>query len=634
MSRLLRLALGLSLVGLAAAIIWPAAAYAQEGPRQKIKINTLDDLPRHAYKITGSVSELLKSDKDFAEFAKQVRADIEGDLAKYEIDDAATLQRLYGTLSRLDLLTGRYDDALKRIEQIRALEDKEALKLVIGLTSKALIAARHETGKGVDDATTKAAFRRRLAARVEELPWDIVQDEIKQAKGRAEIFSESLIMGMVQARFDPIVAKKGEVSSDIAGGIVGIRYTLEWRLPLKEELVAVYGDVIDRHQVAKMDIWPARAVTLKKEQNLKPTVIGIWDSGVDASVFEGQMFVNRNEKPDGKDTDGNGFVDDLHGIAFDLEGRRTPEMLYPLGEAAGRINDIMKHMKGFMDVQAAIDSPEATALKRQLASLGKDEVDDFIEDLSLCGSYMHGTHVAGIAIEGNPFARTLIARNMFDYHLIPKPLTIEIARRHAQSYRDTVGYFKEHNVRVVNMSWGWTLKEIESGLEANGIGETAEQRAELASKILSILRKGLHDAIQAAPEILFVNAAGNEDADVEFDEVIPSSFDLPNLLIVGAVDQAGEPTSFTSSGRNVVVYANGFEVESYVPGGEQIKASGTSMSSPNVMNLAAKLITLKPTLKPTAVIELIKKGADRKEGTHPYLLLNPKRSVELLREEQ
>ena len=118
----------------------------------------------------------------------------------------------------------------------------------------------------------------------------------------------------------------------------------------------------------------------------------------------------------------------------------------------------------------------------------------------------------------------------------------------------------------------------------------------------------------ATPEILFVTAAGNDDNDVEFDVVIPSNFDLPNLMVVGAVDQAGEPTGFTSGGRNVRVYANGFEVESYVPGGETMKMSGTSMASPNVCNLAAKLFTLEPALTPAQVRELIEKGADPEPG--------------------
>ena len=622
-------------LGIAAAFLLFVPSFGQESPPEKIKIETLDDLPRHTYKIEGSVSELLQSpDEAFAEFAAKVRADIEGDLAKYQIDDAATLQSFYNTLLAIDLLDERYDDALQRIELIRALEDKEALKMMTGLTAKALIAACEESGKSIDDPEMRAAFARQLGSSIEELPWDLIQDEIESAKGRAEIFSESFVMGIVQARYDQIVAKSGELSSDIAGNVVGIRFLLKWRLPLKEELISIYSDAIEKHKVDKPDIWAARAVALTADQNLHPVVIGIWDSGVDATIFSDQMFVNPNETVDGWDNDRNGFVDDLHGIAFDLDGRRTPEMLYPLGAAADRIGGIMEYMKGFSDVQAALDSPEASALKQHISTLKSEEVNGFIEDLMLCGSFMHGTHVAGIAIDGNPFARILIARNMFDYHNIPKPLTSMIAVRHAQSYRDTARYFRQHGVRVVNMSWGWTLKEIESGLEANAIGATAEERAALASTYLGILRKGLYDAIAGSPDILFINAAGNEDSDVEFDEVIPSSFDLPNLLIVGAVDQAGEPTSFTSSGRNVVVYANGFEVDSYVPGGKRMKASGTSMASPNVMNLAAKLVAVRPTLTPTQIIDSIKQGADRKEGQLSYLLINPKRTVALLHEEQ
>jgi len=131
---------------------------------------------------------------------------------------------------------------------------------------------------------------------------------------------------------------------------------------------------------------------------------------------------------------------------------------------------------------------------------------------------------------------------------------------------------------------------------------------------------------------LFVAAAGNADNDVEFDEDIPSSFDLPNLLIVGAVDQAGDPTSFTSSGRTVEVYANGFEVDSYVPGGARMRMSGTSMASPNAANLAGKILAVKPEMSPPEVIELIKKAADHKpSGDRTILLINPKKTLSLLK---
>ena len=88
----------------------------------------------------------------------------------------------------------------------------------------------------------------------------------------------------------------------------------------------------------------------------------------------------------------------------------------------------------------------------------------------------------------------------------------------------------------------------------------------------------------------------NDDNDVEFDEVIPSNFDLPNLMVVAAVDQAGDPTGFTSGGRNVRLYANGFEVESYVPGGERMEMSGTSMACPAAVGAAAAFLSARRDL--------------------------------------
>jgi len=183
----------------------------------------------------------------------------------------------------------------------------------------------------------------------------------------------------------------------------------------------------------------------------------------------------------------------------------------------------------------------------------------------------------------------------------------------------------------VNMSWGGSLSDVEAALEANNAGGTPEERKALAREIFEIGKSGLREAMRNAPEVLFVTSAGNSDNDVEFDEVIPSSFELPNLMVVGAVDQAGDETSFTSFGK-VDVYANGFNVESYVPGGKKLKMSGTSQASPNVVNLAAKILAVRPELTPTQVRELIVKGSDEKEaGERAIRLINPKQTMDLLK---
>jgi subtilisin family serine protease len=208
--------------------------------------------------------------------------------------------------------------------------------------------------------------------------------------------------------------------------------------------------------------------------------------------------------------------------------------------------------------------------------------------------------------------------------------TIEQAKRDSAMYLEVVDYFKKHGVRVVNMSWGGSLEEIEGALEANAAGESVEERKELTRIIFAIAKNGLKAALSSAPEVLFITSAGNADNDVNFEEFIPSCFDLPNLISVGAVDRAGDETSFTSFGK-VDVYANGFEVMSYVPGGDQLAFSGTSMSSPNVTNLAAKLFAAKPQLSPGEVRALIEKACDEKQaGNRIVKLINPKKSFELL----
>ncbi|MEZ4386732.1 MAG: S8 family serine peptidase [Candidatus Krumholzibacteriia bacterium] len=607
----------------------PAAASAAA----RVKVTSLDQLPQHTYPVSGTALELFEDDAAFAAFAAQVRQDLEADLARYELDDAATLKGWYDALANLALLDHRWDDALGYFARSRDLEVKEAARLTSGQVGEAVIAAFRQTGEQSLTPAVRQAFAADLARRVEAWPWDVVQDVVERRKGQAEYMAPNLLIGAVQMQFEPVVQQSGELGSDLARGLVALKVAQQLVLPLKAELAAVYTDYIAANAVEKRNIWPDRDEALPVGLDLAPVVIGIWDSGVDADVFGEAMVTNEGEAPDGLDNDGNGFVDDIHGIAFDREGRDTVDLLHPEEEQAGRVAELRLNARGLSDLQSNRDTAAAVRVRDLMASLAPEDMHDFMQGMSFFGLQAHGTHVTGIALAGNPYARALAARISFDYHNPPQPMTLEIARRHADSYRRTARYFTDHQVRVVNMSWGWTFKEIESSLESGGVGASAEERAALARGMLDVLADGLREAMATTPGILYCVAAGNSDSDVEFDVSIPASFGLPNMIVVGAVDQAGDPTDFTSGGEDVVVYANGFEVESTVPGGERMPMSGTSMASPQVCNLAGKLVAIRPELQPAQIIDLIERGADPHPDHPEILLLNPRRSLALARAE-
>ena len=596
------------------------------------KIESITDLPVRTYPTDQAPSEMLQDEALMDALRTQVKSDVESILDRYDIDDTATLKRFYGVLSSIALFEGRNGDARDYWEKVRGLEDKESAKLMVGLNGASLIAAREAGDPGTD--AYNEAYATSYTELLGAMPWDVVQDAIQGKKGREEIVTGNLVLGMVETNMDPVVAENGELSDEMAESLLGVQLMLRDFMPLREYRIAALQARIDANHEEKQDIWPARSVTLSADAGYTPVVVGVWDSGVDAEVFGDQMWTNEGEVYNGLDDDDNGFVDDIHGIAYDMFGARHPNLLHPHGDMTGRVESSMRYMKGLSDLQSAIDSPEASELKQYIGGLATSEVSGFLTTLGFTSLYMHGTHVAGIAIDGNPYARVLCARISFDYHPQPAPILLQSAQAYARAYAETVGYFQEAGVRVVNMSWGWSFSEIEGSLEANGIGESAEERKAMTEEIFGTLDEGLHAAMASAPEIIFMIAAGNADNDVAFDRNIPSAYELDNIMVVGAVDQAGERTSFTSMGENVVVYANGFEVESYVPGGGRMAASGTSMASPNALNLAAKLIAVDPELPARDVISLIERGADQLSDQEGLKLLNPAASMALLEASQ
>jgi len=618
----LRQIAGLALFTLAAATILTsptAKSFAQSSAKKVVK--TQDDLPRFNYPIAGTATALLTSDDaTFNVFAAKVQADVDSVLSDYEIQDRATLRRLLSVRLQLQLLAGNEDKAaLETAARIRDLEDKPDARLLSGLQTRAMIEAHAATGQTSGPAYEQA-FATDYAASLKPLPWAIVGNRIKEAKSSAEIITPALILGSVQAAIEPALAKSHQLSNDLAWGLIGDRLLLQDILPLKAETVAVLTQEVAANNVEKPDIWEARESTLTAASKLTPVKVAIWDSGSDLSLFPGRVYSDPHPAPGGDPND----------LAFDLKGFPTHGYLLPLDAPQQEQYPGMRdELKGFSDLQLSIDSTEATALKQKLASMSAAQIPAFIEQLEFFSIYSHGTHVAGIAARGNPAIRLAVGRITFDWHNIPLAPSEELSRRTAADDQAYVDWFRSNHIRVVNMSWGGGPEDYETALEKNGIGKDAAERKAIATKLFTIERNGLYHAIQSAPGILFICAAGNADSNSSFNEMIPSSFKLPNLLTVGAVDQAGDEASFTSYGDTVLVDADGYQVESVLPGGYKVRFSGTSMASPNTVNLAAKLIALDPELTPVQTIHLIVAGATTSKDGRRHNI-DEKQSVDLL----
>lgn len=604
----------------------------------KKKITRAAEVPRLFFRGPQNPDELTVSPEAFAPLAAAVRAHVEGVLRDYDIGDKTTLKNLHTTLAHLALLDGRDDDVLEHVDEARRLEEKTDERL-LGITfySEAIARASKDAGRGSGDFFLHA-FRIHVNQYLNQLSWEEARQAIAKERALLDLTNERVFPPWIRTQTEPdSKTNDGTISLELADQLIFQRVLLTLILPLKNEFMQAFDSYARANQSEDpgmslpVNIWRSRAVTLKSDQKLTQVVLAIWDSGVDTSVFPDRLYVNKRERPNGRDNDGNGFVSDVNGIGFRYDGERTPELIYPIdGEDKRLLERKRATAQGKEDFFSGVDSPDARAYKQDIAEGGGDSLplDGAAKRIM---SHTHGTEVADIAVAGNPAARLLVVRQSFRDDRGESPLQdVRGWRRFALNALSIVGYCKSHGVRVVNMSWLLPPPAVASVPPGSGTGIMEEEEStRLAQECFEIVRRGLTLAIKSAPEILFVAAAGNTNQDATFSDGIPPSLELPNLLTVGAVDQSGRPTDFTSFGRTVVLYANGESIEARIPGGERMTVSGTSLAAPQVTNLAAKLYAIDPSLKVADVIDLIKNGASPSpDGT--VSLINPKRSVVLL----
>lgn len=597
----------------------------------QVQAQTLRELPTHSYDLTlDEAYDLIESKVPILKhpigqrLVQQVKGHVSSDLNQTSDND--TRKEYFGYLSMIALIKKDYGGYSLYLKQQNDLEQKPSIQLTRGISYRALIHSILDKGVSVGKA-----FKSLLG----KINYKDVYEPIWVEIGR----SIEMTTPVYQGRIDALYGQRlREGSIDLKGVMQVLEYAYATRhyLPYQDEIREIllsYKKQFHPEFLEKRpNVFLGNEVILDPEEKANPVIVAIWDTGFDTEIFKSrkQLWENPKEVFNNEDDDGNGFVDDVHAIAYDLHNNKTTEFINPIElNHFENIGDVSRYFKGNYAAYFGLEDLDIQFFREETQKLKAKDVTPLYQDVAALGYHAHGTHVASITAKGNPFIRLLSSRISF-YRFRPEKPTEESYQKRAKSFQETVDYFREQNVRIVNMSWYESFAKTQQELQLHGVDDVEE-----TGRLFDILKTGLHQALASAPEIWFFTSAGNFNKDVAYDEVIPNSFgDLKNLTVIGATDQSGNPSYFTSYGKNVYLYANGLNILSDAPGGGSMYMSGTSMSAPLGVNLATKMLAKYPEIAPVQGDQYMKKGATKRNVSNGVIgLLNPKQTMKILQSE-
>jgi len=186
------------------------------------------------------------------------------------------------------------------------------------------------------------------------------------------------------------------------------------------------------------------------------------------------------------------------------------------------------------------------------------------EDGDPMDGHGHGTHCAGVigAAHNN---QTGIAGVMPEVTIVAIKFLSDSGSGGTDQAIAAIEYAIKAEVDVMSNSWG-------------------------GGKYSEALKETIMKASNAG--IIFVAASGNKSSNTDEEPHYPSSYDLPNVVSVGALTAQNKIASFSNYGANTVdIAAPGKNINSTVQGNKYKVYSGTSMAAPHVAGALGLLIS-------------------------------------------
>ena len=382
---------------------------------------------------------------------------------------------------------------------------------------------------------------------------------------------------------------------------------IDWfyRLPAKDNFLHSIEHRLSEVQKEVKSFWDLKRFDLSSiKRPISLTRAAVWDTGIDVSVIKN---VSKNIA-----------------LYYDKKGNPTQERLMPLKNITEADWTLYQ---GFLDLRNAKKSDAFDGLLKELSRYKEADIVKFRATINQFRLHSHGTVVASVLSQENPSIEIIPIRNTFDMDSLNLMLfTPERIEKELTMHESITKLIQQHKIGIVNMSWNHRKRDVEDTLSnTSNLGK--EAISILATKLFTKLRMSLYDCIKNCTNTLFISGAGNDNNTIEEESNIPCSFNLPNLITIGAVNYKGRRTDFTTIGKNVQLYANGSYVDTIMPKGYKSKSSGTSIAAPQVANVAAVMLSICPTMTPILIKKYLLANADRMME-EDILVINPKRTIE------
>ena len=371
--------------------------------------------------------------------------------------------------------------------------------------------------------------------------------------------------------------------------------------------------------------------------------IAVIDSGTDTqhadlvnNLWKNVVEVENN----GRDEDRNGYPDDIYGWNFAESNNLVIDRRY--------LGTFSADPYMFFQIQGKMMLGTATEAElKWMEDKRKDPA--FLQEMQKFGNFVHGTHVAGITVKNNPEGKILSVK------LIPTEIKPFFDGLNSQTQKDNgvaIGEMsqEEKDWRMQILRAGLTTlageqmklleeiaafvgghqAEVANGSFGTGFNQakmitdnafrvvfqkdpTTEESNDLATYFLDQLILAGRQMVGAAPNTLFVFAAGNDGSNNDVYPTSPTNIDADNVISVAATYKYDIIAPFSNYGtRTVDVAAPGMLINSQIPGNEYLEVSGTSQAAPYVANIAAQIKDMNKNLTPKQMKEIIMGTVDLK----------------------